>query len=135
MILLDSSLIIAYSNKVDQNHNKALKIVEDIVKEKYGTPAITDYIFDETITVMTIKTKDLTRIAESGDRLLEANVLLRIDEQTFQQAWKIFKDQQKPHLSFTDCTTIAACKTNGIPNLATFDEDFRRILGLRIIGL
>lgn len=41
MILLDSSLLIAYSNKADQNHNKALRVVEDIGKDKYGTPAIT----------------------------------------------------------------------------------------------
>ncbi len=135
MILLDSSLVIAYSNKSDENHDRALGIVEDIAKDKYGTPVITDYIFDEIITVMAIKTKDLSRVVESGNKLLEANILLRIDELIFHKAWEIFKDQQKANLSFTDCTTIATCKANGISNLATFDEDFQRMQELRTVGL
>jgi len=30
MILLDSSLIVAYSNEADENHEKALEIVKDL---------------------------------------------------------------------------------------------------------
>jgi len=35
MILLDSSLIVSYSNLVDENHEKALRVVRDIAKGKY----------------------------------------------------------------------------------------------------
>jgi len=52
LILLDSSLIVAYSNQADENHAKAKQVVEDVAKERYGTPVITDYVFDEVVTVI-----------------------------------------------------------------------------------
>jgi len=64
MILLDSSLIVAYSNEADENHEKTLKIVKDLERGKYGTPIITDYILDEIVTVMLVKTKNLKKVLE-----------------------------------------------------------------------
>ena len=133
MILLDSSLIVAYSNKSDENHKKALKIIRDLHRGRYGTPIITDYIFDEVVTVMLIKTKNIQKVSELGEALLNSTLLFRVDEDTFNSAWKIFKEQEKPRFSFTDCTSIAICKTNGISNIATFDQDFKRIEGYTII--
>ena len=45
----------------------------------------------------------------------------------------IFNEQRISRFSFTDCTTIAICKANGIPNIATFDEDFKRLERYTII--
>ena len=134
MIFLDSSLIVAYLNEADENHPKALKVVEDISNDKYGNSVITDYIFDEVVTVMLVKTKDLGRVASLGEKLLAVNLLLRIDEELFNSAWKIFKQQRKPSFSFTDCTTIATCRSNGISNFATFDEDFKKLDEFNMIG-
>ena len=134
MIFLDSSLIVAYSNEADENHAKALEVVKDVAKGRYGTSVITDYIFNEVITVMLVKTKNVMRTAESGEKLLGANLLVRIGENIFDLAWKFFREQRKPIFSFTDCTTIATCRVNGISNIATFDEDFRRIKEFTTIG-
>jgi len=135
MLLLDSNFIVAYSNEADINHAKALQITKEIDTGAHGTAVITDYIFDEVATVMLIKTKNLTKVSELGETLINAAVLLRIDEDLFNHAWKIFREQKKPSLSFTDCTSIAACKTNGISNIATFDKDFQELTKLTIIGL
>jgi len=135
MILLDSSLIVAYSNKADENHARALQIIKSLERGKYGTPVITDYIFDEVVTVMLVKTRNLERVSELGETLLNSTVLFRIDEDLFNRAWSIFKEQRKPEFSFTDCATIAVCKANGISNIATFDEDFQKLDGYNIIGL
>jgi predicted nucleic acid-binding protein len=110
MILLDSSFIVAYSNEADENHSKALQIAIDIDKGKYGTPIITDYVFNEVVTVMLIKTKNLLKVVELGETLLNAALLFRIDEEIFSLAWRIFKEQRNPNLSFTDCTSIALCR-------------------------
>jgi len=134
MILLDSSLIVAYSNEADENHEKALKIVKDLERGKYGTPAITDYIFDEIVTVMLVKTKNLKKVLELGEALLNSTLLFRVDEEIFHSAWNIFKEQRKPRFSFTDCTTIATCKVNGIRNIATFDQDFKMLKAFTIIS-
>lgn len=134
MILLDSSLIVAYSNEADENHAKALQIVEDLERGKYGTLVITDYIFDEVVTVMLVKTKNLEKVLELGETLLNSTLLFRINEDLFNQAWRLFKEQGKPKFSFTDCTSIAVCRANGISNIATFDEDFLKLGEYNIIG-
>ncbi|MBS7635654.1 type II toxin-antitoxin system VapC family toxin [Candidatus Bathyarchaeota archaeon] len=134
MILLDSSLIVAYFNKSDLNHAKALKVIGDLEKGLYGKPIITDYIFDEVLTVMLFKIRNVALVVDFGEKLLDATLMLRVDEDSFRIAWKIFKDQEKPILSFTDCTSIAICKTNGISKIATFDEDFRTMREIKIIG-
>jgi predicted nucleic acid-binding protein len=134
MILLDSSFIIAYSNEIDENHNKAFQIAKDIDKGKYGTPIITDYIFDEVVTVVLIKTKNLVKVIELGETLLNATSLFKVDEDTFKLAWNIFKAQLKPSLSFTDCTTIALCRINGISNIATFDKNFYKLKEFKAVG-
>jgi len=127
MIFLDSSFIIAYLNEADENHAKSLNIVKDIDRGRYGTPVITDYIFDEVVTVMLIKTKNLEKVIQAGEIILNSSLLFRIDENLFNLVWKIFKEQQKPMFSFTDCATIAICRTNGISNIATFDKDFKKL--------
>ncbi|WP_204269068.1 PIN domain-containing protein, partial [Klebsiella aerogenes] len=45
MIFLDTSFLIAYLNKLDDNHEKACKIIKGI--KSYGTVVISDYILDE----------------------------------------------------------------------------------------
>ncbi|MBS7612124.1 type II toxin-antitoxin system VapC family toxin [Candidatus Bathyarchaeota archaeon] len=135
MILLDSTLIVAYSNEADENHAKALQVVKDLDRGRYGTPVITDYIFDEVVTVMLIRTKSVEKVFELGETLLNSTLLLRIDEHMFSLAWSIFKEQKKPTFSFTDCTNIAVCRVNGISNIATFDEDFQKLEGYTIVGL
>ena len=134
MILLDSSLIIAYSNEIDENHAKAKKIMNDIAEEKYGLPVITDYVFNEVVTVMLLRTKSLARATKLGETLLGSTHLVRIDGDLFNTAWVTFKQQRKNKLSFTDCTTISVCKANGILNVATFDEDFAELDNVSAIG-
>jgi predicted nucleic acid-binding protein len=135
MILLDSSFIIAYLNEADVNHAKALRMAKDIDDGKYGPKIITDYIFDEVITVMLYKTKKLKQVAEAGEMLLRANRLFTIDGDAFDLTWATFKEQKRTMLSFTDCASIAVCRANGISNVATFDEGFRRSEELSAIGL
>lgn len=135
MFLLDSSLIVAYSNEADENHERALQVVRDLDRGRYGTPVITDYIFDEVVAVMLIRTKKVEKVFELGEALLNSTLLLRIDEHLFSLAWSIFKEQRRPMFSFTDCASIATCRANGISNIATFDEDFKKLEGYTIIGL
>ncbi|MBS7654970.1 type II toxin-antitoxin system VapC family toxin [Candidatus Bathyarchaeota archaeon] len=134
MILLDSSFIIAYSNEVDENHNKAFQIAKDIDLGIYGAPVITDYIFDEVVTVMLIKVKNLMKVIELGEALLNATILLEVDKDSFNLAWDVFKAQLKPSLSFTDCTSIALCRINGISNIATFDKKFYELGEFKVVG-
>ncbi len=79
------------------------------------------------MTVMLVKTKNTSRVAKLGENLLAATSMIRVDEDLFASAWNAFKQQGKPTFSFADCTTIAACRRNGISNIGTFDGAFAKL--------
>ncbi len=135
MIFLDTSFLLAYFNDRDDHHQKATKIIRDIAAKKYGTTFMTDYIFNETVTVALMRMKDIGKIVWVGNYLLNSLKLMRIEEDVFFDAWKIFQSQKGTRLGFTDCTTIAMMKQNGINNIATFDKDFTKINGINCVGL
>jgi len=84
---------------------------------------------------MLIKTKNLLKVIELGETLLNATLLFRIDEEIFSLAWRIFKEQRNPNLSFTDCTSIALCRLKGLSSIASFDKDFYKFKDFKVIGL
>lgn len=133
-ILLDSSFLIAYYNPLDEHRKKAIKIMDDLIIGKYGNPYVSDYIFDEVVTVIFIRTKDLKLSNNVGDVLRDSLGLFDVDEEVFDNAWKIFKNQKNTNFSFTDCTILAVMQERGISHIATFDEDFLKFEGIKVVS-
>jgi len=133
MIFLDSSFLVAYSNEEDSLHAKAMKVASDLADGKYGMPVITDYIFDEVITILLVRTKNFRKAIETGEKLIGTTLFLHMDSALFSDSWSIFKNQNNPRLSFTDCSIVAVCKANGIGTLVTFDRDLKEDSKLNIV--
>jgi len=133
MIFLDSSFLISFEVEKDSNHVKAVKIMHDILNHKYGSAVISDYIFDETVT-MTLAKTDLKKAIAAGKGMKMSYEMEKIDERLFEESWKTFADQIKTRLSFTDCTIISLMREKGIRNIATFDEDFKKIETINVIS-
>ena len=133
MILLDSSFIIAYKVEDDEHHEKASRLIDKIVTGEYGPPVITDYIFDESITVVFNKTHQLKIAIGLGNELMGALDILPINKDIFEKAWNIFKEQENTKFSFTDCTILSFMKEMKINNIATFDKEFEKITSVSII--
>jgi predicted nucleic acid-binding protein len=108
--------------------------MRQVVSERFGKPFITDYIFDETVNGILVRSKNLKLAVEYGNELLASLEITEINEDTFREAWKIFSDQKNRNLSFTDSTTIAVMNEHKSTRIATFDEDFRDIEGISVIG-
>jgi predicted nucleic acid-binding protein len=133
MIFLDTSFIVSFYNTRDENHQKAVKLMQDINKEKYGSMLISDYIFDETITVIFTRTRSLSKTIGIGEYLRKFGEMIEIGKVLFEDAWNTFKSQEKTSLSFTDCTSLAVMKAEDIRNIATFDDDFKKIRWINVI--
>jgi len=131
MIILDTSFIVAYYNNQDSQHKKALFLMDKISENTYGEVTITDYIFDECATVLFSKLKNLKQTIEICDKI-KAVVTFKIDEKLFADSWNIFKSQKNTKLSFTDCSIVALMQERGIKHIATFDEDFKKVKGIKI---
>ena len=93
MIFLDSSFLIGYKIENDHHHERALKIMKDISSGTYGEAVFSDYVFDETLTVVFGKSKILQEAVSLGDQLLSSALLLRVDESVFQETFDLFREQ------------------------------------------
>lgn len=130
-VFVDASVFCAYANLDDIHHKKAKNIIEKIAAGKYGKAVTTDYIFDETVTVVLRKTNKKNAL-EVGNVILNSELLIaQIDSLLFQKAWRIF--QKKDDFSFTDCTILAFMKVFGIRKIATFDKAFKKIKEIEVV--
>ncbi len=108
----------------DSNHGRAIPLVSDIVSGKYGPAVTSDYVFDETVTVVLVRSKSLKTAIIAGDVIKESISMLYVDERLFEYSWEKFRNQVGTKFSFTDCSIIALLEDNHINKLATFDKEF-----------
>lgn len=134
MIFLDTSFLVSYKIENDGCHQAAVKIAEEIISGKYGSLIISDYIFDETVTVIFSRSKSLSIGIHTGNELRDSIEIIRVDDSIFENAWDIFKGQKNTRFSFTDCTTLAVMARERIKNIASFDKDFRVVKEINVVG-
>ncbi len=130
-LLLDSSVLCAFINPKDVHHLRARTLMRVVLSNQYGKALFTDYIFDETVTVLLRKVgKDAA--LEMGRYLLQSEfVMAPIENPVFNDAWKLFAQVE---MSFTDCISLAFLKLFKVECIATFDKGFRN-KGVKVIGL
>ena len=133
MIILDSSFIVAYYNTADNNHNKAVRIMDALETNEHGNVLITDYVFDETVTVVFVRLKSLSKTAKIGDDISRFAKMIYMEKNAFEDAWELFKNQSDTKFSFTDCSILSTMKKAAIDKIATFDEDFKKIKWAEVI--
>ena len=133
MIILDTSFLVSVEVETDQNHKRAVELRDKIIRGEFGDPIISDYIFDEAITVTFQKTKDLKKVVLIGAELRSSAKMINVDEEIFELAWELFKDQDNTRFSFTDCTILSIARLQEIKYIATFDKDFDKVEGISVI--
>lgn len=135
-VFIDTGIFVAYFNKKDENHNRALVIMKEIAEGKYRIAFTSDYVFDETVTVILLRTKDIRHAIRAGAFILGEIKgipnfinLIRINSKLFNMTWESFKaDKFKKRLSFTDYSSIITTKNYNIDSIASFDSDFDGIV-------
>jgi len=130
MIFVDTSAFLALVNDKDKNHIAAIELLEQIKNGKIRIKKIitSSYIIDETLTRIRYSVGHREAV-EWGKDILASKVIekTRIDEEIFGSAWELFRTYEDKKLSFTDCTSFALMKKNGIEKAFSFDEDFKRL--------
>jgi uncharacterized protein len=124
MIFLDSSFLVAFAVDEDTNHPRAVEVMQSFANAGYGPPVISDYVFDETATVAFLRTKEIRNARMIGDAMLKAFRILKVNDDVFREAWRMFRRQKGTKYSFTDCTSVTLMEQNDIGIIATFDREF-----------
>jgi len=123
-VFTDTSFLVAFYNRSDENHHKARDFIQRCDNMTF---IITDYIFDEFLTVLQVRgNKGLS--VEAGEKILKDNniCLLRIDNEVFQKAWVIYRRFKDKDWSFTDCTSYVLMKNLIIDTGLSFDAHFKQ---------
>lgn len=128
-VLIDTSFLVAYYDSRDNNHQRSTELLKDIETRKFGSTFISDYIFDETITLLK-KYIGNKRATEKGNDILNSLELIEVDTAVFNSAWDISKKFDE--LSFTDCTSIALMKRYDISYITTFDAELKKVVNVLV---
>lgn len=132
-MFLDTGFFVAFHNARDLNHQRAVEIMDKLLKGEHGPIYTSDYVFDEAVTVALRRTGRHDLAVDLGRLILGINLprfvtLLPIEKQVFEDSWSTFTRYSEHGLSFTDCTSISFMKRLGIENIISFDRGFDGIL-------
>lgn len=129
-IFIDSSFLIALINENDSLHEKSLQYLDLIEKNDCY---ISNLIINEVITV--IGNKIDLKTAISAFNLLY-DIFHLIDEyenKDFNSYVMLVYEKFNAKLSFTDSSVIVNMHNEGIENLLSFDNEFKRVKDINLI--
>jgi predicted nucleic acid-binding protein len=125
-VFVDTSAWFALADLADKKHQRAVEFMK-VAKIKEYEVVTTDYIFDETLTLLRFKLSHAAAI-KFGEDLLASQVcrLLEVDRRIRQKAWDIFVKYGDKKFSFTDCTSFAIMNELSIGTAFSFDTHFKQ---------
>ncbi len=130
-LLIDTSALIAARNADDKNHKKAVALMAPALYGEYGKVFISDYIFDEAVTLAYIRTGNKKFAYDIGRFARAKPINFRfIEPVDFDRAWELYQQFDDKNLSFTDCTNISLMERLDIETLFTLDLGFKGLVSL-----
>ena len=129
-LLVDTGVLYADHDTDASRHVEASDALETVYDGEFGTPYVSDYIYDEAVTLTLVRggshaaAMRLGRKLRGGEPYPQAYDLLRVSGAAFDDAVDIFEAYDDQALSFTDATTITLVERYGIDGVLSFDDDF-----------
>lgn len=123
LVFIDTSAIYALINKKDPGHKK----MEDFLKKFKGSLFVTNYVFDESVTLIRARLGH-EKAVFVGNILLKSPQIEKIwvtpdDEK---KAWELFVSRSDKSYSFTDCTSFVVMRRIKIKKCLALDGHFRQ---------
>ena len=133
-ILVDTGVLYADHDTDAERHDDASTALEAVYDGEFGVPYVSDYIYDEAITLTLTRAGSFAPAKRLGDRLRGIDPypgvyeLLHVSPTVFADAVEIFERYADQALSFTDATTVALRRRHDINSVLSFDDDFDGIV-------
>jgi predicted nucleic acid-binding protein len=132
VIVLDSSFLIAFHNARDAHHAAAASFMDQFLAGRWGRGLLIEYVFLEVMTVLLVG-RDLPTAARVGRILLNARELDFVPcSDIFLETTADFSTQAGTRLSFADVAIASIARSRAKGSVLTFDQEFRKVAGLRI---
>jgi len=129
-IFLDSSFYYAILRRDDVNHERANEILDMLANNQYGKVYTSEYILDESMTLISVRSHGQRDLIERMGKLFLGNEkiahMLPIESDWLEEIYMLQMNLTAEHheYSFTDCSSIVCCKKHKIPRIVSFDGHF-----------
>ena len=125
MIFVDTGAWYASEVQDDVNHAAARKFLAELSKGAYGVPLTTDYVLEETMTLLRSR-RNLTSALAFIDKIQSSNSvrIAWVDESLFRKSLDLFRESEIKIWSFTDCTSFALMNQLSVTEAFAFDTHF-----------
>ena len=127
MIFIDTSAFYALEVSTDKNHSKARAFLKELRENKYGRLITSDYVLDETYTLLRIGKNSDVAVNFLRKVLKSQSIdIIWVDEVIFKEGVNYAKRFKNLRISFTDCISFTIMKLMNIKTAFTFDEHFKK---------
>jgi predicted nucleic acid-binding protein len=123
-VFVDTGACLSLYDRKDQNHQKAKEAAIHLKDGK--VPLITtDYVFDETVTIIRMRVGHKEAV-NFGNSLLKSKIvkMVEINDDLKKEAWNIFIKYKDHRFSYTDCTSFAVLIQMKIERVFGYDKHF-----------
>ena len=125
MIFVGTGAWFALKAPDDRFHDQAVTFHDELVTGRHGSLVVSDYILDETSTLLMDVKGGGVAAAFLDEALKSRSVrLIWVDPQLFHQAANMFKSGSERGWSFTDCTSLELMHRLKIMEVFAFDRHF-----------
>ena len=134
-VFIDTGFYFALISNRDLKHPRSIELLQEMTEGNLGKIVTTDYIFDETMTLLNFRTQGkridlllkMEQLFIGTDPLAEMHA---INTEWFEEIGKMQREviQEGNPFSFTDASNIICCQKRGIRNIISFDGQFKGIL-------
>ena len=123
-IFIDTGFIIALESVTDQNHKRALRQWNELLKDLPEMVATT-YVIDEIVTFFNSRNRH-AKAVEIGSRLMNSRSVqvIHVDKELFDKGWQYFQQHADKTYSMTDCISFVVMKEREIDSALSFDKHF-----------
>ncbi|MBI4583871.1 MAG: type II toxin-antitoxin system VapC family toxin [Planctomycetes bacterium] len=125
-VLVDTSAFHALENAGDILEHESAKQVAEKLEAENGLLVTSDYILDETYTLLSSVLGHKTAVAFGREIQKGGSEIVQVDEKIQREAWEIFEQYADKDFSFTDCTSFVVMKRAKIQIAFTFDRHFQQ---------
>lgn len=133
-VIVDTGVLYADHDRDASRHDVASDALETVYDGELGLPFVSDYIYDEAVTLTLRRAGSFSAAKRLGDRLRgvgpypAAYEMLHVSAAVFADAVDVFERHDDQRLSFTDATTVALCRRHDVGAVLSFDDDFDGIV-------
>lgn len=133
-VFIDTGVFYAHHDHDASRHETATTAMQTLVSGQYGELYTSEYVYDETVTLIRTRTGRFDDAKVVGDRIRGTDpypgaiTVLHVSKALFERTIETFERYSDHSLSFTDASTIALVDYNDIDHMLSFDDDFDGIV-------